>query len=93
MFSMKLEETNTGVSTSVQKICPLSNVSLKKRFFTGKKYYGITIILVMYQSAMLHKYKQNITFNVINTQIHVVHRTQCCPTNYYFMFNSKNSLV
>ena len=24
----------------------------------------------MYQSAMLHKYKQNITFNVINTQIH-----------------------
>ena len=24
----------------------------------------------MYQSAMLYKYKQNITFNVINTQIH-----------------------
>ena len=23
----------------------------------------------MYQSAMLHKYKQNVTFNVINTQI------------------------
>ena len=24
----------------------------------------------MYQSEMLHKYQQNITFNVINTQIH-----------------------
>ena len=31
---------------------------------TGKKYYGITIILLMYQSAKLHKYKQNITLNV-----------------------------
>ena len=52
------------------KICPLSSVSLKSRSFTGKKYYGITIILLMYQSAMLYKYKQNITFYVINTQIH-----------------------
>ena len=51
------------------KICPLSSVSLKRRSFTGKKYVGITIILLMYQSAMLHKYKQNVTFNVINTQI------------------------
>ena len=49
---------------------PTSIVSLKRIFFTGKKYYGITIILLMYQSAMLHKYKQNITFNVINTQIY-----------------------
>ena len=52
-----------------QTICSLSSVCLKRRSFTGKKYVGTTIILLMYQSAMLHKYKQNVTFNVINTPI------------------------
>ena len=59
-----------GVSASVNKICPLSSASLKRRSFTGKKYNDIMIILLMYQSAMLYKYKQNITFNFINTQTH-----------------------
>ena len=71
IVSMKLDtKLNTGVGASVNKICQLSSVSLKRGSFTGKKFYGITIILLMYQSAMLYKYKQNITFNVINTQIH-----------------------
>ena len=48
------------------KICPLSSL-FEKEIFTGKKYVGI--ILSMYQSATLHKYKQNVAINVINTQI------------------------
>ena len=60
IFSMKLDtKLNTGVGASIKTICQLSNVSLKRRSFTGKKYYGITIILLMYQSAMLYKYGFN----------------------------------
>ena len=48
MFSMKLDKKlNTGVGASVNKICPLSSVSLKKRSFT-ELFYGITILLFMY---------------------------------------------
>ena len=65
MLSMKLDsKLNTGVSANVNKICRLSSISLKRRYFTGKKVlYGTTLILLMYRSAMLHKCKQNITFN------------------------------
>ena len=49
---------------------PIDQCQFEKEVFTGKQYYGVTIILLMYQSAMLYKYKQIITFNVINTQIH-----------------------
>ena len=55
----------------VSKNMPTEQCQFEKEIFHWKKkYYGITIILLMYQSAMLYKYKQIITFNVINTQIH-----------------------
>ena len=51
-----------------QQNMPTEQCQFEKKIFHWKK--CITIILLMYQSAMLYKYKQNITFNVINTQIH-----------------------
>ena len=43
---------------------PTEQSQFKKEIFHWKKVlYGTTIILLMYRSAMLHKCKQNITFN------------------------------
>ena len=52
-----------------QQNMPTEQCQFEKEIFHWI-FYGITIILLMYQSTMLHKYKQNITFNVINTQTH-----------------------
>ena len=50
-----------------QQNMPTEQCQFEKEIFHWKKrYFGITIILLMYQSAILYKYKQNITFNVIN---------------------------
>ena len=39
-----------------QQNMPTEQCQFEKEIFPWKRYYGITIILLMYQSAMLHQY-------------------------------------
>jgi len=74
MFPMILDiKWNTDVGAGMQQNMPIEQVSLKRRSSTRKQYYGLTIALSIYRSAT-HKYKQNITLNVITTQVHVALR-------------------